>query len=88
MGEISQWSADISSNYRSNVSLICAIYRRDIAEISEEQSALFHDYHLHYFCTILYEKRQQLFVYGGTFLSAALGVESEKGSLIEFKTEK
>ena len=51
--EISQGSADISSNYRSNVLLICAIYRRDIGEISEEQSAIFDDYRLHYFCTIL-----------------------------------
>ena len=34
--------------------LICAIYRRDIGEISEEQSAIFDDYRLHYFCTILY----------------------------------
>ena len=51
---MSQGSSDISSNYRSNVLLICAIYRRDIGEISEEQSAIFDDYRLHYFCTILY----------------------------------
>ena len=55
IGEISQGSSDISSNYRSNVLLICAIYRRDIGKISEEQSAIFDDYRLHYFCTILYK---------------------------------
>ena len=53
IGEISQGSSDISLNYRSNVLLICAIYRRDIGEISEEQSAIFDDYRYHYFCTIL-----------------------------------
>ena len=54
IGEISQGSADISSNYCSNVLLICAIYRWDIGEqISEEQSAIFDDYHLHYFSTVL-----------------------------------
>jgi len=42
-----------SSNYRCHASLICAIYCRDINEISQEQSAIFNDYRLHYFCTIL-----------------------------------
>ena len=54
ISKMSQGSSDISLNYRSEVLLICAIYRRDIGEISEEQSAIFHDYRLHYFCTILY----------------------------------
>ena len=54
IGKMSQGSSDISSNYRSEVLLICAIYRRDIGEKSKEQSAIFHDYRLHYFCTILY----------------------------------
>ena len=44
----------VSSNYRSNVLLICAIYRRDIGEISEEQSAIFDNNRLNYFCTVLY----------------------------------
>ena len=51
---MSQGSSDISSNYRSDVLLISAIHRRDIGEISKEQSAIFDDYRLHYFCTILY----------------------------------
>ena len=54
ISKMSQGSSDISLNYCSDVLLICAIYRRDIGEISEEQSAIFHDYRLHYFCTILY----------------------------------
>ena len=47
-----QGSSAISSNYRSNVLLICAIYRRDIGKILEEQSVIFDDYRYHFFCTI------------------------------------
>ena len=51
-----QGSSDISSNYRyDNLSLICQmIFCLDIGEISQEQSVIFDDYRLNYFCKELF----------------------------------